>query len=156
VIAATSIEVATSMEVFMKPKLEVLFAIITLFVVAIQMQAHHPFANEFDANKPITLKGTVTKFEWVNPHAILSMDVKDQNGQITNWTVEMGAPKKLKDFGWKKDLVKPGDEITVNAWCAKDGSNRASANTITLPDGAKMTGGSSYYDARPQKTPTTN
>ncbi len=120
---------------------------IALLLLVSPVHAHHPFDDEYDAGKSVTVKGTVTKFEWVSPHVMLSMDVKDTNGQTTNWTFEMGSPKKLKDFAWTKDTLKPGDEITVNAWGAKDGSKRGSANMITMSDGTKYVGGSSFFDS---------
>ena len=120
---------------------------IAVLLMVAPVQAHHPFDAEFDANKSVTVKGTVTKFEWVSPHVMLSMDVKDQSGQTANWTFEMGSPKKLKDFAWTKDTLKSGDEITVNAWAAKDGSRHGSANMITMSDGTKYVGGSSFFDS---------
>jgi hypothetical protein len=105
----------------------------------------------------MTLKGTVTKFEWGNPHATITMEGQDNiSARSGTWIIELGGPKKLKNFAWKKTTLKAGDQITVNAWRARDGSNRASANTVTLADGTKMVGGSSFFDARRDTTPATN
>src|SRR5262249_33649047 len=124
-------------------------------LLVIPVYAHHPFSAEYDANKPVTTMGTVTKVEWENPHAHIYMDVKGDNGQTTNWNVELGNPKKLQNMGWKRDTVKMGDHITVEGWKARDGSNRANANTVTLADGKKMAAGSSYFDSSKEK-PTGN
>ena len=117
--------------------------------------AHHSFAAEYDANKPVTMTGTVTRIDWENPHAHIYMDVKGENGQTTNWNVELGNPQKLQNLGWKKDMVKMGDQITVDGWKALDGSNRANANDIMFPNGKKMAAGSSYFE-RSQEKPAGN
>lgn len=140
----------------MKARLAVLIAGIALLAVVIPVQAHHPFNTEFDANKTVTLKGTVSKVEWANPHSTLYMDVREENGQTANWAFELGSPKKLKDFGWKKTTLKMGDQITVNAWRARDGSTKGSANMITLSDGSKLVGGSSFFEDRREGTPVSN
>lgn len=105
--------------------------------------AHHAFAAEFDGTKPITLKGKVTRMEWINPHAWLYLDVKMPNGKIVNWGVEGGAPNALLRRGWNKTSVLPGTEVTVEGFRAKDGSNRANGRQVTLPDGKRLFIGSS-------------
>src|SRR5262249_33887657 len=137
----------------MKAKFAICAASLALLVV-IPMYAHHPFMAQFDPNKAITLKGTVTKVDWANPHTHIFMDVQDANGQTANWEIELGGIKKLTSLGWKMDSVKMGDQITVNAWKARDGSNMANANTVTMADGKKLPAGSSYYDQKGAKTPT--
>lgn len=105
--------------------------------------AHHSFQAEYDAKKPVNLTGTVTKVEWTNPHARFYIDVKDSSGKVTNWNLELASPNVLKRLGWSRDFMKPGDVITVVGSRAKDDSNWANASTITLPDGRKMSAGSS-------------
>jgi hypothetical protein len=95
-------------------------------------QAHHSFAAEFDAAKPITLTGTVTKVEWTNPHTWFFIDVKNADGSVTNWGFEMPGPAQLLRLGMKRDSMKAGDVVTVDARRARDGSNQANAQTVTL------------------------
>ncbi len=95
--------------------------------------AHHAFAAEFDATKPITLKGIVTKVEWVNPHVWFYVNVKDEaTGQMTNWGAEMGAPHQLQRRGWRRESLKIGEEVTVKGSLAKNGSKRINASSVIL------------------------
>jgi len=94
--------------------------------------AHHSFAAEFDDTKPVKLTGTVTKLEWTNPHIWFFMDVKELNGTVSNWGFEMGGPGQLLRAGWKRDSMKIGDVVTVEARRARDGSNHANAQTVIL------------------------
>ena len=107
------------------------------------LRAHHSFAAEYDANKPITVVGTVTKVEWTNPHARIYVDVKDEKGVVTNWNFEMGGPLQLKRLGWQRDTVKAGDELKLDGYVAKDGSKRANARNVVFADGRKVFAGSS-------------
>ena len=104
--------------------------------------AHHSFSAEFDAQKPVTLKGTVVKWEMINPHGWITMDVTGPDGNTTAWMVETSNPNGLMRLGWTKRSLKPGDAITVEAYQAKDGSNTANAASITLADGNKVFAGS--------------
>ena len=104
--------------------------------------AHHSFAAEFDAQKPVTLKGVVVKWEMINPHGWITMGVTAADGSTTQWMVETSNPNGLMRLGWTKNSLKPGDEITVEGYLAKDGSSTANAARITLSDGSKVFAGS--------------
>jgi Family of unknown function (DUF6152) len=97
--------------------------------------AHHSVAAQFDINKTITLQGTVAKTEWLNPHARVWVDAKNDDGTVSSWEVELPPPANLMREGVTKDFLKQGDQITLNVWRAKDGSRLANALTLTLPDG---------------------
>jgi len=94
--------------------------------------AHHSFAAEFDAQKPVNLTGTVTKVEWMNPHVWFYLDVKDDSGKVSNWGFEMGSPNGLMRSGWTRNSMKLGDMVTVEGSRAKDGSNHVNARSVTL------------------------
>ena len=115
------------------------FALTAAVVPAV---AHHSFAAELDAKKPVTLKGTVTKMEWINPHSWIHIDVKTPDGKIEKWMVEGGAPNALLRRGWTKASLLPGTEILVEGYQAKDGANRANGRDITFKDGKKLFVGS--------------
>jgi len=105
--------------------------------------AHHSFAAEFDEKKPVSLTGTVTKVEWTNPHIWFFMDVKNPDGSVTNWGFEMGGTAQLLRAGWKRDSMKLGDVVAVEAYRSRDDSNRANARTVTLTNtGQKLFAGS--------------
>jgi len=112
--------------------------------------AHHSFAAEYDSNKPVTLKGTVSKMEWMNPHARFYVDVKDDSGKVTTWELELGSPNGLMRRGWTRNSLKPGDTVIVEGYLAKDGSSLANARQVTFTDGRKVFAGSSD-DGGPQK-----
>ena len=114
-----------------------------VLLAAAPVWAHHAFAAEFDAKKPIKLKGTVTKMEWINPHAWVHIDVKKPDGTVESWMIEGGTPNTLLRRGFTKNSLLPGTEILVDGYQAKDGSLRANGRDLTLPDGKKLFLGSS-------------
>jgi hypothetical protein len=113
--------------------------------------AHHAFAAEFDAKKGIKISGTVTKLEWANPHAWVYLDVKDGSGKVTSWSFELGSPNGLVRRGWRRTSLKEGDQVTIQGFRAKDGSNVANAHTVTLPDGRNIFAGSQETPDEPAK-----
>jgi hypothetical protein len=134
----------------MKNKTMVFWSGILLALGAVPALAHHSFAAEYDSTKPITLKGSVTKMEWQNPHARFYVDVTDEAGKVTNWELELGSPNGLMRRGWTRNSLKPGDTVTVEGYLAKDGSKLANARNVTLGDGRKIFAGSSD-DGGPSK-----
>ena len=110
---------------------------------AASVTAHHAFAAEFDANKPVTMKGIVTKMEWLNPHVWLHMDVKMPNGEVENWAFEAGTPNVLFRRGFTRNSLLPGTVVVIDGYRAKDGSRRANGRDLTFEDGKKLFMGSS-------------
>ena len=123
-------------------------AALVLSGAALPTLGHHSFAAQYDRTKPITLKGTVTKVEWMNPHIYFYIDVKDEAERTANWAVEGGAPSMLYRNGWRADSLKVGDKVTVDGWLAKDGTKLANMRTATLADGKTIFGASSGGDTR--------
>jgi Family of unknown function (DUF6152) len=136
-------------EDLMKTKLALGAAAFGLLLASVPVLAHHSFAAEFDSNKPIKLTGSVTKIEWMNPHAYFYIDVKDASGKVTNWGLEMGSPNGLMRQGWTRNSMKIGDEVTVEGSAAKDGSNIGNARSVTLSGGTRLFAASSQAPANP-------
>jgi len=115
----------------------------TLAVVGIVLPvwAHHAFEAEFDQKKPVKLQGIVRNVEWINPHAWIHLDVKDEGGKVTEWMVELGAPNTLLRRGWTKNSIPKGIDLKVEGFQAKDGSPRANGRHMTLPDGKDLFSG---------------
>lgn len=117
-----------------------------LMAAAIPALAHHSFSAEYDRAKSISLKGTVTKVEWMNPHARFYLDVKDDSGKTTNWEFELGSPNGLMRQGWTAHSLKVGDVVSVNGSQAKDGSNLVNASNVAFENGKRVLGGASSGD----------
>ena len=129
-------------------------AIFALWATAVPGSAHHSFAGEFDVEKPIKLQGTITKVEWVNPHAWIHIEVK-KDGKTESWAIEGGTPNTLMRRGISRDMVKIGTVIKVDGFQSKDGTMRANGRDITLPDGKTLFMGSSGTGApRDGRDPT--
>jgi len=133
----------------MRAKLGVLVAVAGLLVSAVPVLAHHSFAAEYDPGKAITLKGTVTKIEWTNPHARFYLDVRTEDGAVTNWNLELASPNALLRRGWTRKSLNVGDEVTVQGSAARDGSKMGNSRVLTLASGQQVFAGSSGGDAPP-------
>ena len=127
----------------MPVRLSIGIAVLGLLVADVPVVAHHAFGAEFDIAKPLTLRGTVTMMEWVNPHSWIHIDVKGPDGKVVAWMIEGGAPNALLRRGWNRNSVPPGTQVTVVGFRAKDGSNRANGREATLVNGQKLFLGSS-------------
>ena len=121
--------------------------VLATVAAAVPMLAHHSFAAEYDSKKPVTLKGTVTKVDWRNPHVYFFIDVMDEAGKPAQWALEMGPPAGLQRAGWTKNTMKVGDDVVVEATRAKDGSNLANARSVTMASTGEKLGAASSQGA---------
>ena len=125
-------------------------AVLLLLLSGSPVWAHHAFAAEFDAKKPVKLRGTVTKMEWINPHAWIYLNVKKDDGTVEEWMIEAGTPNTLLRRGFTRDSLRPGTEVIVDGYQSKDGALRANGRDITLPNGQTLFLGSGAPDAPDQ------
>jgi hypothetical protein len=138
-------------------RIAILAAILGLLLCAVPVLAHHSFSAEYDANKPVEVKGVVAKVEWVNPHAYIYVDMKDDNGKVFRYAFETSSPNALLRRGWKRTSLKEGEAVTVEGYLAKDprpltdGSIHANARLVTMSDGKSVFAGTSSDDGGPAK-----
>jgi hypothetical protein len=137
----------------MRARLCVVISGIGLLLAAAPVKAHHAFAAEFDASRPVKLHGTVTQWELVNPHSWIHIDVKNDDGTVTNWMIEGGSPNSLFRLGFTKNSLPPGTEIIVEGYQAKDRGNMAVGKNITFPDGKRLFLGGSASELKDDDAP---
>jgi Family of unknown function (DUF6152) len=117
-----------------------LCVLFTLLGASAPAAAHHSFSAIFDAAQPVTVTGTVTRVEWMNPHTWIYLDVKKDGGGVETWSFELGSPNRLMRYGWNQDSLRSGTTVTIAGSRARDGSLKAAVDTVTLPDGKRLFG----------------
>lgn len=118
----------------------VVLLVVTAVLASARASAHHSFAAIFDANQPVTVTGTVTRLEWMNPHTWIYVDARRDDGSVESWAFELGSPNRLMRFGWNQNSLPVGETVTINGSRARDGSFKAAVDTVTLPDGKRLFG----------------
>jgi len=134
-------------------KKTILVAASALLLAALPSLAHHSFAAEYDGTKPATIKGTVTQVEWINPHSWVHVEATDENGKVTQWACETAPPNILYRAGWRRDSLKPGDQVVIEGFLAKDGSHTMTARSVQTSDGKKLFAGSPGDGGPPAQKP---
>jgi len=134
----------------MKSRFLLLNVVAGILLAVVPVSAHHGFSAEYDASQRITLKGTLTSFEWVNPHSWLHVDVKGADGKVVNWAVEFGSPNALYRRGFRKPDFPAGIELVIDGYRAKNGTPTLNGRSVKLPDGRNLFAGSSAPDAPPE------
>jgi hypothetical protein len=124
----------------MKDRSPVILGLVALLGASLPVAAHHSFAAIFDSAKPVKVTGTVTRVEWMNPHTWLYLDAKNPDGGVEQWSFELGSPNRLMRFGWNQDSLPTGTTVTITGSRARDGSLKAAADKVTLPDGKQLFG----------------
>jgi hypothetical protein len=132
----------------MKRCIALILQAVCLLSPTLSVAAHHSFAAEFDDKQPVRLEGTVVKFEFMNPHSWVHVEVKNPDGTVVQWAVETGSTNALFRQGWRKDSLRAGDHVTIDAYRAKNGTNTANARTVKLPDGRQVSGASSRESSK--------
>ena len=132
----------------MKRCIALILQAVCLLSPAVSAAAHHSFAAEFDDKQPVRLEGTVVKFEFMNPHSWVHVEVKNPDGTVVQWAVETGSTNALFRQGWRKDSLRAGDHVTIDAYRAKNGTNTANARTVKLPDGRQVSAASSRESSK--------
>ena len=133
----------------MRLKRALVLGIVCLLLAPAIVRAHHSFAAEFDANNPVKLAGSVSRVEWLNPHAFVYVDVAESNGKKETWACEMGSPNGLMRQGWTRQSLKIGDVVTIEGFRAKDNSNTANSRSVVLANGERLFAGSSLTTQTP-------
>jgi hypothetical protein len=124
-------------------KFAALLFVLAAALCAASAYAHHSFGAQYDSTKPVKLDGVVTRLEWTNPHVYIFIDVADKKGKVTNWGFEMGPPHMLQKAGWKKNSLALGEQISIEGWLARDGSNHANARRVTRSSTGEVLGAAS-------------
>jgi hypothetical protein len=127
-------------------KLAACFSLIVSILMPLTGVSHHSFVSQFDPNQEVVMTGTVARVRWTNPHAFFDVVVANENGEEELWAFELGSPNTLIRYGWYRDTLQEGDEVTVDGYLARSGANLANAKIVTLADGTVIQAGSSYLE----------